>query len=85
MGFIAQPLYQEIFHASNSIQPLCISHYNPIALILDERFTKEDAAVVIEHVIEEIDIDQDGKLSYLEFEHVISKAPDFTNLFRITI
>lgn len=28
-------------------------------------------------VLEEADLDDDGMLSYIEFEHVISRAPDF--------
>ena len=35
-----------------------------------------DLAGVLQ-VIEEADLDDDGKLSYVEFEHVISRAPDF--------
>jgi calcium and integrin-binding protein 1 len=31
----------------------------------------------------ESDLDQDNQLSYIEFEHVVSRAPDFTNTFRI--
>lgn len=28
-------------------------------------------------VLEEADLDEDGMLSFIEFEHVISRAPDF--------
>ena len=31
------------------------------------------------------DLDGDHRLSYVEFEHVISRAPDFVNTFRIRI
>ena len=31
-------------------------------------------------VLEEADLDDDGMLSYVEFEHVISRAPDFLKL-----
>ena len=31
-------------------------------------------------VLEEADLDDDGMLSYIEFEHVISRAPDFLKL-----
>ena len=29
--------------------------------------------------------DGDEKLSYVEFEHIVSRAPDFSNTFRIRI
>ena len=29
--------------------------------------------------------DGDDKLSYVEFEHIVSRAPDFSNTFRIRI
>ena len=35
--------------------------------------------------ISEADLDGDHRLSYVEFEHVISRAPDFVNTFRIRI
>uniref|UniRef100_A0A2M4CMC5 Putative ca2+-binding kinase n=1 Tax=Anopheles darlingi TaxID=43151 RepID=A0A2M4CMC5_ANODA len=37
----------------------------------------EEHQQIVEKVIEEADVDGDGKLSYLEFEHVITRAPDF--------
>ncbi|KAK2146174.1 hypothetical protein LSH36_626g00007 [Paralvinella palmiformis] len=36
-------------------------------------------------VFEEADLDDDSKLSFSEFEHVISKAPDFLSTFHIRI
>ncbi|GFQ97307.1 calcium and integrin-binding family member 3 [Trichonephila clavata] len=38
---------------------------------------EEEVALVVEKVLDEGDLDDDGKLSFLEFEAVISKAPDF--------
>lgn len=36
-------------------------------------------------VLEEADVDDDGKLSFGEFEHVITRAPDFLSTFHIRI
>ena len=44
-----------------------------------------DRAAIIHGVIQEADIAKTEQLTYTEFEHVISRAPDFVNLFHITI
>lgn len=46
--------------------------------------TPEEIDQVVDKVMEELDFSKDEPLSYADFEHVISKAPDFVNLFRIT-
>lgn len=33
----------------------------------------------------EVDMVKDHRLHYAEFEHVISRAPDFVNLFHVTV
>jgi len=38
---------------------------------------------LLQNVFDEADLDGDRKLSYAEFEHVLSKAPDFVTSFRI--
>ncbi|KAG7201911.1 hypothetical protein KM043_004622 [Ampulex compressa] len=45
----------------------------------------EDVAIVCRKVLEESDIDGDGALSYLEFEHVVTRASDFMATFHIRI
>ncbi|KAJ6664164.1 hypothetical protein lerEdw1_008380 [Lerista edwardsae] len=42
-----------------------------------EELTEEEVSLVCEKVIEEADMDADGKLGYADFEDMISKAPDF--------
>ncbi|CAG5117640.1 unnamed protein product, partial [Candidula unifasciata] len=54
------------------------------ALTLDS-LTKEEVEFVVRKVLEETDLDDDGMLSYIEFEHVISRAPEFLNTFHIRI
>lgn len=57
----------------------------PHLLLLGDGLTKTEIITVAESLLKEADIDQDGKLSYTEFEHVISRAPDFVNLFRMSL
>ncbi|KAH0619835.1 hypothetical protein JD844_014166 [Phrynosoma platyrhinos] len=50
-----------------------------------EDLTEEEVTLVCEKVIEEADMDADGKLGYSDFENMISKAPDFLSTFHIRI
>lgn len=43
----------------------------------DQRLSNENMQALIEKIFEEADLDEDNQLSFAEFEHVISKAPDF--------
>ncbi|XP_076230365.1 uncharacterized protein LOC116433327 isoform X1 [Nomia melanderi] len=45
----------------------------------------DEVATVCKKVLEESDIDGDGVLSYLEFEHVVTRASDFMATFHIRI
>ena len=45
--------------------------------------SNEEIEVIIDRVMKESDLDQDHRLSYTEFEHVISRAPDFANVFHM--
>ena len=40
---------------------------------------------IVSGVIQESDIARTHELTYTEFEHVVSRAPDFVNLFHVTI
>ncbi|KAL3201563.1 hypothetical protein MRX96_012596 [Rhipicephalus microplus] len=55
-----------------------------IALTRSE-LTPEEVQIVVEKVLEEADMDDDGKISFTEFEHVITRAPDFISAFHIRI
>lgn len=50
-----------------------------------QELTPEDRQQIAEKVIEEADVDGDGKLSYMEFEHVITRSPEFLTTFHIRI
>jgi hypothetical protein len=43
----------------------------------------EEVATIVKKVLEEGDIDDDGKLSLVEFQNVIERAPDFMTNFHI--
>ncbi|KAL7287718.1 hypothetical protein TKK_0018106 [Trichogramma kaykai] len=45
----------------------------------------DEVTIVCQKVLEESDIDGDGALSYLEFEHVVTRASDFLATFHIRI
>ncbi|XP_045156241.2 calcium and integrin-binding family member 2-like [Mercenaria mercenaria] len=47
--------------------------------------TVDEVSFIVDKVIEEADLDDDNMLSYIEFEHVISRSPDFLNTFHIRI
>lgn len=42
------------------------------------QFTDMDMEQLITNILEEADLDDDGSLSFAEFEHVIDKSSDFT-------
>lgn len=42
-----------------------------------EELTPEEVNLVCEKAIEEADLDGDSKLSFADFENMISRAPDF--------
>lgn len=53
------------------------------AALTKNQLTTEELKVVVEKVLDEGDIDSDGYLSQAEFEHVISRAPEFVNAFHV--
>lgn len=56
-----------------------------LKLLTRSQLSNEEIAQVCEKVIEEADVDGDGKLSFMEFEHVILRAPDFLGTFHIRV
>lgn len=51
----------------------------------DQKLNEDEMQQLIDNILEEADLDDDDSLSFAEFEHVISKAPDFVNSFRIRL
>ncbi|XP_043281676.1 calcium and integrin-binding family member 3 [Venturia canescens] len=53
--------------------------------LVQSGLTSEEIGTICRKVLEESDIDGDGALSYLEFEHVVTRASDFLSTFHIRI
>ncbi|XP_064605327.1 calcium and integrin-binding protein 1-like [Liolophura sinensis] len=51
----------------------------------DQRLSDDQLNQLVKNIFDEADLDADDSLSFAEFEHVISKAPDFVNSFRIRL
>uniref|UniRef100_A0A8C1FV16 Calcium and integrin binding family member 3 n=1 Tax=Cyprinus carpio carpio TaxID=630221 RepID=A0A8C1FV16_CYPCA len=47
--------------------------------------TEDEVRMVCEKVIDEADLDNDGRLSLEDFQHMIMRAPDFLSTFHIRI
>ncbi|CAK8691359.1 calcium and integrin-binding protein 1-like [Clavelina lepadiformis] len=50
-----------------------------------EPLSEKEMDQLLKNIMNEADLDDDKQLSYAEFEHIISKSPDFLNSFRIRI
>ncbi|KAK6320068.1 hypothetical protein J4Q44_G00091750 [Coregonus suidteri] len=48
----------------------------------DTRLTPEEMRQLISNILEESDIDKDGTVNLSEFQHVISRSPDFVSSFK---
>ncbi|XP_052830722.1 calcium and integrin-binding protein 1 [Octopus bimaculoides] len=48
-----------------------------------DKLVDEDLQLLIDNIMEEADLDNDDCLSFQEFEHVLSKSPDFASSFCI--
>ncbi|KAM8892339.1 calcium and integrin-binding protein 1 [Spinachia spinachia] len=51
----------------------------------DTRLTTEEMRQLISNILEESDIDKDGTVNLSEFQHVISRSPDFVSSFKIVL
>uniref|UniRef100_A0A8C1SK68 Calcium and integrin binding 1 (calmyrin) n=1 Tax=Cyprinus carpio TaxID=7962 RepID=A0A8C1SK68_CYPCA len=51
----------------------------------DTRLTAEEMRQLISNILEESDIDKDGTVNLSEFQHVISRSPDFVSSFKIVL
>ncbi|KAL7293368.1 hypothetical protein TKK_0013136 [Trichogramma kaykai] len=49
----------------------------------EHSLTEEEIKQLIQYVLAEADLDDDGSLSFAEFEHIIEKSSDFSKTFRI--
>ncbi|KAJ8393156.1 hypothetical protein AAFF_G00068390 [Aldrovandia affinis] len=51
----------------------------------DTRLTPDEMRQLINNILEESDIDKDGTVNLSEFQHVISRSPDFVSSFKIVL
>lgn len=47
----------------------------------EQNLSEQDMQHLIQNILDEADLDDDGALSFAEFEHVINKSPDFTRYY----
>ncbi|XP_073999246.1 calcium and integrin binding family member 2 [Rhodnius prolixus] len=71
------------FDGDNSIgsEDLC----KGVNLLSHEELSPEEVSQVCDKAIEESDLDGDGALSFIEFQHVILRSPEFFSTFHIRI
>ncbi|XP_044743910.1 calcium and integrin-binding protein 1-like [Chrysoperla carnea] len=51
----------------------------------DQILSESEKTHLIQNILDEADLDDDGALSFAEFEHIIDKSSDFLNAFRIRL
>lgn len=51
--------------------------------LVSTNLSSQEKKMIVDSVFAEADIDGDESLSYVEFEHILSRCPDFLNTFRI--
>ena len=54
-------------------------------LTAPQRLNETDKRHVLQYILDEADLDDDGALSFAEFEHIIEKSSDFSESFRICL
>ncbi|XP_030875861.1 calcium and integrin-binding protein 1, partial [Leptonychotes weddellii] len=51
----------------------------------DTRLSASEMKQLIDNILEESDIDRDGTINLSEFQHIISRSPDFASSFKIVL
>uniref|UniRef100_A0A8D2PIZ1 Calcium and integrin binding 1 n=1 Tax=Zosterops lateralis melanops TaxID=1220523 RepID=A0A8D2PIZ1_ZOSLA len=51
----------------------------------ESRLSSEEMEQLIQNILEESDIDKDGTINLSEFQHVVSRSPDFASSFKIVL
>ena len=46
-------------------------------LIRDNKLSEAEKMMLVQNILEEADLDDDGALSFAEFEHIIDRSSDF--------
>ncbi|KAM9275680.1 calcium and integrin-binding protein 1 [Morus bassanus] len=51
----------------------------------ESRLSNAEMEQLIQNILEESDIDKDGTINLSEFQHVVSRSPDFASSFKIVL
>ncbi|XP_074693561.1 calcium and integrin-binding protein 1 [Strix aluco] len=51
----------------------------------ESRLSTAEMEQLIQNILEESDIDKDGTINLSEFQHIVSRSPDFTSSFKIVL
>ncbi|KFV17775.1 Calcium and integrin-binding protein 1, partial [Tauraco erythrolophus] len=51
----------------------------------ESQLSNVDMEQLIQNILEESDIDKDGTINLAEFQHVVSRCPDFASSFKIVL
>ncbi|XP_050165368.1 calcium and integrin-binding protein 1 isoform X3 [Myiozetetes cayanensis] len=51
----------------------------------ESRLSRAEMEQLIQNILEESDIDKDGTINLSEFQHVVSRSPDFASSFKIVL
>ncbi|XP_063269000.1 calcium and integrin-binding protein 1 isoform X2 [Prinia subflava] len=51
----------------------------------ESRLSSAEMEQLIQNILEESDIDKDGTINLSEFQHVVSRSPDFASSFKIVL
>ncbi|KAM6257248.1 calcium and integrin-binding protein 1 [Porphyrio hochstetteri] len=52
---------------------------------VESRLSDAEMEQLIDNILEESDIDKDGTINLSEFQHVVSRSPDFASSFKIVL
>ncbi|ORZ37453.1 hypothetical protein BCR44DRAFT_411556 [Catenaria anguillulae PL171] len=58
---------------------------NVVRCQVGTNLSEEEIETVVANIFNETDIDGDDRISFVEFDHVMARCPDFVNTFRIRI
>uniref|UniRef100_A0A3Q3RVC4 Calcium and integrin-binding family member 2 n=1 Tax=Mastacembelus armatus TaxID=205130 RepID=A0A3Q3RVC4_9TELE len=77
MGNLSFNEFVDMFSVLSEMAPRELKAIYAFKIYGNEELTPEEVELVCEKTIEEADLDGDNKLSFADFENMISRAPDF--------
>uniref|UniRef100_T1IL49 Sister chromatid cohesion protein DCC1 n=1 Tax=Strigamia maritima TaxID=126957 RepID=T1IL49_STRMM len=58
---------------------------NLLRRLTDNKLSNDEVEQITDHILQEADLDEDDYLAYAEFEHAISKSPDFMHFPNLSL